>query len=363
MVSRLISEPVCWFLIVILAINSVILEFVPDLSHNAQVSLAFDTNSNNQEYTARNKEQSQAQTTSSGKSLQTIHFPQVNHRAASPLSDPWVPPRWFVTPPSSSNLKDPANIPTIIYQDDARYLEKYMKNYYEDGENKEQSSLDLASSNNRATKPDIKPQQQPQRRIDGKAYKSLGSENNQGFQTAQINLRRPDQYRDVPETLIKKGRVDDVVLLGQNQKNRYYPPSPAKQLVNSKLAHLDKWSQNCITRTAPRTAECEDHLIKRLNQDATEGRTVLDVGRRVCCALFWHKDCISRLVVETCPDSSPAAADFLLGSRKLDLTLSCQKFNRDGCNGSQGIKIGISNILISFFVVTSYWISIEIFLV
>lgn len=105
-------------------------------------------------------------------------------------------------------------------------------------------------------------------------------------------------------------------------------------LVNKAHFYLDL-KQNCITRSTPKISYCEDHLIRRLSQDATEGRTVIDVGRRVCCALFWHKDCISRVVLETCPDSSPAAADYLLGtSRKLDLTMSCQMFTRDGCNSS-----------------------------
>lgn len=93
---------------------------------------------------------------------------------------------------------------------------------------------------------------------------------------------------------------------------------------------------DCISQSTGMASRCEDHLVKRLNQDATEGRTVTDVSRRVCCALFHHKDCISRIVVERCPDSSPAAVDILMGSRNLDLTFSCQRFNRDGCNGATG---------------------------
>lgn len=129
-------------------------------------------------------------------------------------------------------------------------------------------------------------------------------------------------------------------------QNKYQQPVPVKQpnpwllqgpftrAEHYKHKLIDLTTQNCITRSTPRAWSCEDHLIKRLHQDADEGRTVIDVGRRVCCALFWHKDCINRIVLEACPDSSPAAADFLMGSRKVDLTLSCQRFNRDGCNAS-----------------------------
>lgn len=177
--------------------------------------------------------------------------------------------RWYPEPASNA-LSIPINIPTVMRQQDARSLERYLKS-------SPSEPLNLASMNDRAHLP-------------------------------------ADQL---------KAETRHYAPAQQQTNKKHYPP-----------AFLDKWSQNCITKSAPLTSRCEDHLIRRLNQDATEGRTVVDVGRRYCCALFWHKDCINRIVVETCPDSSPAAADFLLGSRKLDLTLSCQRYNRDGCNGA-----------------------------
>lgn len=139
--------------------------------------------------------------------------------------------------------------------------------------------------------------------------------------------------------------------------NPWLLQGPLTRVDNHKYKLIDLAGQNCITRATHGAWACEDNLIKRLNQDAGEGRTVVDVGRRVCCALFWHKDCINRVIVQTCPDSSPAAADFLMGSRKVDLTLSCQRFNRDGCNSGRSLfehnKILALTALIISLIVTS----------
>lgn len=224
---------------------------------------------------------------------------------------------------SDSALREPANIPTNINPDNSRYidLEKFLKNQYESSS---QGPINLASINERRMDPSSRHDSSP---------------------------------------LVRKGKVDSVVY---PKIGGLYRPTPAKQLVNQ-VSHklqfpVEKWAQKCIINSAPQTSRCEDHLIKRLAQDASEGRTVIDVSRRLCCALFWHKDCINRIVLETCPDSSPVAADYLLGSRKLDLTLSCQKFNRDGCNGALR-SVGISRISTFLsLVVSSMYIYLNIFI-
>ena len=228
---------------------------------------------------------------------------------------PWNPP----------NSQEPANALAPVSQEEARVLESYMKNRLGDTG----QPLNLASINDR------RPQQERLANPFRDSKTSLVEQNygdrvplSYHQQSDSISSRRDDSF-------VKKGRVDDVILFNSNNPLKSHPVSPVKQIFSHKQLLADKWAQNCLTRSAPIASSCEDTLIKRLSQDATEGRTVIDVGRRVCCALFWHKDCINRVVVENCPDSSPAAADFLLGSRKLDLTLSCQRFNRDGCNGSQ----------------------------
>lgn len=168
----------------------------------------------------------------------------------------------------------------------------------------------------------------------------------QNLASTNNRVMRPEMQRRRDDTFTKKGKVDDVPL----------------QLRKLPVATN---FQNCITRSLPKAASCEDHLIKRLHQDAAEGRTVLDVGRRVCCALFWHKSCLSDVVVESCPDSSPVATDILMGARKLDLTLSCQKFNRDGCNRSTSLldkTFATSTVLItlSSMIVMRYLFKVHI---
>lgn len=245
-------------------------------------------------------------------------------------------------------INQPPAVAAAISQDEARQLERYMINYPRYLDTVEQ--LNLANINSR---PMVAPSAMP---IPSSAGANLArmlptNENRrQLFQTPrQPNLQRSDT---VPAELQTKGagselatnrhetamtrrdRAEDVILFNKNSK--YLGPSGPgvlKKLVHDHIGH-SPLPPGCIGRASSYTSKCEDHLIKRLSQDATEGRTVLDVSRRVCCALFWHKDCISRVVVELCPDSNPAAADLLLGSRSLDLTMSCQRFNRDGCNGT-----------------------------
>lgn len=138
--------------------------------------------------------------------------------------------------------------------------------------------------------------------------------------------------------MVRKGKQESVDV---KRVDHYGVASKLHDFGIKKMVTHDKLAlpPGCIFAAGTKMPECEDHLIKRLNKDATEGRTVIDVSRRVCCALFWHKDCVSRVVVQACPDSSPQAVDTLLGSRNLDLTLSCQRFNRDGCNGASPISI------------------------
>lgn len=280
----------------------------------------------------------------------------------------WSPPR---EPQKNSGLREPVNIPPpMINQEQATQLARYMKNYVNDDGTSNQRPLNLASINNRAVPP-------PQlganvattgtnSTTSGLQIKSL-SKNSYGERSQRDNYQeRSDQqitglrYDDplVPQN----ARSEEVIFKSGRHKqpsqnpNFYSAVSPAKKLISQAMGGhkpliLEKFDQNCITKSAPITSRCEDHLIKRLSQDSTEGRTVVDVGRRVCCALFWHQDCISRIVLDTCPDSSPAAADFLMGSRKLDLSLSCQKFNRDGCNASTRLMVSVHYLLLNIVVV------------
>ena len=60
-------------------------------------------------------------------------------------------------------------------------------------------------------------------------------------------------------------------------------------------------------------------------------------------ALFFYRDCISRVVLERCRDASPIVVDLLMGSRKRDLTINCRDYSRDQCNGSLHVKASSSS--------------------
>lgn len=313
------------------------------------------------------------------------HLPQsTNHNYLTDTKTTSSQPLgWPLTYDTQENWipREPANIPpSIISQDDARQLAQYMKNYPKYDENSELTPLNLAIINNRPV-PSLQTGSSPITTKGLSASSDLQSNShptNSHSETKKINL---NNYQERSDKLDTADRRNDIVAAKGFRSERasstrerpsfnldpYPPHAPAKKLINQalggqKLLMLKSLDHNCITRSVPMTSRCEDHLIKRLNQDATEGRTAEDVGRRVCCALFWHKDCISRVVSERCPDSSPAATDFLMGSRNLDLGRSCLKFNRDGCNSttrlSESIHVLFFNVIIVIIVIAhSYSIS------
>lgn len=250
------------------------------------------------------------------------------------------------------------NYHSPISQEEAEQLERYLKNLQAKGQQNlgqqmEESLINLSQSNARAYPNNNKFEKKEDSKdsvLEPRYSSNINSNSDlsrpsiplKASSRIDIETRKFNQF----EPVIRKGTVQDVSLSGrQNPIGVISHIKPnllkhhASNLPYKKKIFFDPITQNCVTRSTPLTGTCEDHLIKRLAQDATEGRTVVDVNRRVCCALFWHKDCLNRIVVETCPDSSPAAADYLIGTaRKLDLTLSCQWLNRDGCNGSRSLR-------------------------
>ena len=273
--------------------------------------------------------------------------------------------QWFATQQlpgnSATQLTHSANIPPNLNQMDTNHFEQVLRDISSTRNNLDDATrkLDLASINDR--KIDYQRKVPSEQRVftnSGPLRQSINFGANQ-------NLVRPMKAMDLDrhQDAFHNNHHPRVLPLNQNNINQMGQWGDRDQLrkakenradvkaddrVDHRVSHLGGSKRllaheglglppGCISRAAPYTSRCEDHLIKRLNQDATEGRTVVDVSRRVCCALFWHKDCIRGVVVERCPDSSPPAADILLGSRNLDLTLSCQRFNREGCNGATSI--------------------------
>lgn len=243
------------------------------------------------------------------------------------------------------NLLDPINPPLTSHSEHSRQLESALRESLEENAGDAPPPLNLAGINARSA---LTRSRMESANLREKESKDLSQR--------VVFGNMAESRHDSPLVLRDIERMDklDSKKLGMKHPGPWKLSGPMTGLANYKQGLIDKWTQNCITRSTPLTQRCEDHLIRRLDQDAREGRTVVDVGRRVCCAIFWHKDCINRVVLETCPDSSPMAADFLIGSRKLDLTLSCQRFNRDGCNSSLrmvDVNLGVATFtLISVYV-------------
>lgn len=277
---------------------------------------------------------------------QTLHFPQTNLPQVP--ASPWNYQQALVNSPSAAGL-------TTQTDDFDRFW--FLKNFVH---NSEQDRQQLAAINNRA------PLNQHTPIMNSHQVKpKLNQTSQNGSPDSPFRIRSDSagstRRLDEGPALAKRGRLDDNY--DENTKHRlgssatksahYFPaqqyPVSAPLFKKPNLL-LDKPETNCIKRSESKVAICEDHLIRRLKQDAGEGRTALDVERRVCCALFWHKDCVARMMLETCPDSSPAAADELMGPRKLDLTLSCQKFNRDGCNAANQL-LRPNFIIFSLFII------------
>lgn len=237
-----------------------------------------------------------------------------------------------------------SNRPMYVSEDDAMRIQHYLRDNKPETSEDTVSSMNLAAINDRAAgvkqnqvhistrssgakeQQYIKPNSNRQAKSKPITFSSVTQSNN--FE--RRNLMPP---KHVP------GRQFDATRVVSN------PMKIVKHSAKS-LIPPHSFPLNCIEAAVQSygPSRCEDHFIRRLDQDVTEGRTAVDVTRRLCCALFWHKDCINRVVVERCPDSSPTAAETLLGSRKLDLVISCQHFNRDGCNGTLRLR---SNALIA----------------
>uniref|UniRef100_A0A6G1S7A5 Uncharacterized protein n=1 Tax=Aceria tosichella TaxID=561515 RepID=A0A6G1S7A5_9ACAR len=103
---------------------------------------------------------------------------------------------------------------------------------------------------------------------------------------------------------------------------------------------FDSDTSDCPVKAAPYARECEDTLIEqqRLARDSRDG---FELQRRICCSLHQYRDCISRVVLDRCADSSPAAVEILMGARRREMIITCRNYNRDLCSGA------ISSVLLN----------------
>lgn len=180
-----------------------------------------------------------------------------------------------------------------------------------------------------------------------------------------------DQQRPMPTYMGSQG--NSVSLFGGNREQawerfrnpndevvRYgisrYPGSQSSgeifdRLVAGNSFDMDS-NSDCPVKAAPYARECEDTLMEqqRLARDSRDGN---ELQRRICCSLFQYRDCISRVVLDRCADSSPTAVEILMGVRRREMTLTCRAFNRDICSGSITLKALSMPIVVAFVILTS----------
>lgn len=71
-------------------------------------------------------------------------------------------------------------------------------------------------------------------------------------------------------------------------------------------------------------------------------------------ALYHYRDCLARVVLDRCADSTTLAVDLLMGVRRRELNLSCRAPSRDICNGSLGQAILSLPTILLATIVSSY---------
>ena len=63
-------------------------------------------------------------------------------------------------------------------------------------------------------------------------------------------------------------------------------------------------------------------------------------------SLIQYRDCVSRIVLDRCTDSSPTAVDILLGVRRRELVVTCRSFNRDVCSGALATILNLNKYIL-----------------
>ncbi|CAG2116285.1 unnamed protein product, partial [Medioppia subpectinata] len=93
-------------------------------------------------------------------------------------------------------------------------------------------------------------------------------------------------------------------------------------------------AESCIEKAGYSVRTCEDTLIDRQREVKAKSTNAMDVQHGVCCALYFYRDCIGRVVSERCRESSSTIVDTMMGPRKWDITLMCRDYFRDQCSRS-----------------------------
>lgn len=93
-----------------------------------------------------------------------------------------------------------------------------------------------------------------------------------------------------------------------------------------------------------------------LSHDVVLMRTNVQTSKiqNTTSSLFQYRDCVSRVVLDRCADSSPTAVEILMGVRRREMTLTCRGFNRDVCSGSIARTVLNLPFLITFAILASF---------
>lgn len=102
----------------------------------------------------------------------------------------------------------------------------------------------------------------------------------------------------------------------------------------------------CIHRVQPYESACTELLVQR-QRDARHGRSSNDVQRRICCAIFYYRDCLSRVVLEHCRESTRTVVDLIMGDRNRELTTNCRDYTREQCSGVTSLQASLLTVALA----------------
>lgn len=109
-------------------------------------------------------------------------------------------------------------------------------------------------------------------------------------------------------------------------------PGGLGEAVSERLV-VEAENSDCIIKAAPYARECEDNFTEqRRSRDWINDSN--ENTRRICCAFHQYRDCLSRVVLDRCVDSSPAIVEALMGIKRREYTYTCRGFSRDICSGA-----------------------------
>lgn len=98
----------------------------------------------------------------------------------------------------------------------------------------------------------------------------------------------------------------------------------------------------------------EKELVRNFKTEVYLKKTNLELLGFENSSLFQYRDCISRVVLDRCADSTQAAVETLMGVRRREMTLTCRGFNRDICSGSQPMVLLNRALLFLAAMLTSF---------